>query len=88
MSFPKPEELIPDSEIVRVHANANFGDTPPRQIVNLSLLKIACGYSTGHTAQQILAEHGLISNPNRKGLGNVTARGKKYLYSVYRLAGR
>lgn len=80
---PKPEELISDSEIERVHANANFGDTPMREIVDSALLKIACGYSNGSTAQHILADHGLIISRHGRGSRSLTSRGKKYLYAVY-----
>lgn len=77
------EKVIPDAEIERVHANANFGGIPKREVVNKALLKTACGYSNGHTADQIIAEHGLVSEPNKRGSRNITARGRKYLWAVY-----
>ena len=73
--------IIPDSEIERVHANANFGDTPKRDVVNYALLKCACDYDNGHTAQQILAEHGLIKLSSRHGI--LTEKGKKYLWAAF-----
>ncbi len=82
--FPKPSEIISDCEIESVHANAQFGDTPKREVVNYALLKIACGYSNGHTAQVILSEHGLINASSGKGSKTLTHRGKKYLYSVFK----
>lgn len=79
----KTQYIIPDSEIDRVHANANFGSMSKRTVVDQALLKTACGYSNGHTANQILAEHGLISEPKRRGLRNLTSKGRKYLWFAY-----
>ena len=75
--------IIPDSEIERVHANANFGDTPKRDVVNFALLKCACGYHNGHTAQQIIAERGLIRDRNSRGTTALTAKGRKYLWAAF-----
>lgn len=80
----RPEQIIPDSEIDRVHANANFGNSlTKRDIVNRALLKCICGYSNGHTADQIICEHGLTVAPRRRGHTAVTQRGRKYLYAVF-----
>ena len=79
----KPEEIITGDEIDRVHANAKFGSTPKRSVVNNALLKCACGYSNGHTAQTIIAEHGLISSVRRRGTTALTQRGRKYLWAVF-----
>ena len=49
----KPEEIITDEEIERVHANANFGSIGKRQVINQGVLKCACGYYQGHTSTQI-----------------------------------
>ena len=54
----QPNDIIPDSEIERVHANANFGSMDKREVVNQALLKCACGYHNGYTAQTIITEHG------------------------------
>ena len=78
-----PESIITDEEIERVHANANFGPMPKREVVNQALLKTACAYGNGHTADQIIAEHGLVSSPNKRGLRNLTQRGRKYLWACY-----
>lgn len=79
----KPESIIPDAEIERVHGNANFGGTPKRQVVNEALLKAACGYSNGHTACQIIAEHGLVKAENRRGTTALTPKGRRYLWAAY-----
>lgn len=73
--------IIPDSEIERVHADANFGDAPKRDVVNYALLKCSCGYDNGSTAQQILYKHGLIKLSSRHGI--LTEKGNKYLWAVF-----
>lgn len=88
MTKPKVEtkhptqEIISDDEIVSVHANANFGDQDKREVVNEALLKAACGYHNGHTAQQIITEHGLVRGVSSR-RPPLTDKGKKYLYEVY-----
>lgn len=71
------EQLIPDEEIERVHANANFG-MPKREVVNLAVLKCACGYYQGFTSQQIATEHGLIGKKYK-----LTKRGQEYLWAAF-----
>ena len=83
MTTPTPEELIPDSEIDRVHAFANFGSTPKREVVNLTVLKCACGFHSGYTAMQIVTEHGLIKPAKRKGAPILTKLGRRYLWCAY-----
>lgn len=74
-----PESIIPDEEIERVHANANFGsDLTKRDVVNLGVLKVASGYYQGHTSNQIIKEHGLVTDEY-----DLTPKGKAYLWSVY-----
>lgn len=77
------QQIIPESEIDRVHANANFGATPNREVVDQALLKTACGYTSGRTAMQILAEHGLVVSAKRRGITAITSRGRKYLYAAF-----
>ncbi|MDN3713375.1 hypothetical protein QWZ10_19510 [Paracoccus cavernae] len=76
-------EIISDAEIIAVHANANFGDMTPREVVNDGVRKYAIGYSGGHTQQCILREHGLIT----KGKGynaDLTKKGKEYARAIDR----
>lgn len=75
----KPENIISDEDIERVHANAQYGDTPKRDVVNYGLLKIACGFGNGYTTDTILEEHGLISGRH----GKMTLKGRNYLWSVF-----
>lgn len=81
--YPTPEEVITDEEIERIHANANFGSMPKREVVNLGVLKVAAGFRMGHTATQICSEHGLITKGYR-----LTKKGRHYLWAVYKPAGK
>ncbi len=74
----RPVDIITDEEIERVHANANFGDTGKREVVNEAVLKCACGYHSGSTATAIIQEHKLMSL-NFK----LTVKGRAYLWSVF-----
>jgi hypothetical protein len=74
----RPEEIIPDDEIERVHANANFGGVGKRQVVNQGVLKCASGYYQGSTSEQIIREHGLITKNYR-----LTKKGKRYLWAAF-----
>ena len=77
----KPEEIITDEEIETVHSNANFGEgITKRDVVKAALLKCACGYYNGHTASQILKEHGLVTEKRM----SVTKKGEKYLYAAFK----
>lgn len=81
----KPDEIIPDADIERIHANANFGDVAKRDVVKAALLQTACGFHTGHTARTILAEHGLITLP-RNGSAKVpklNKKGRDYLWASF-----
>ena len=71
-------EIISDEEIEKVHANANFGDQPKREVVNCGVLKVACGFYQGHTSTQIITEHGLIDKGYK-----LTAKGREYLWAVF-----
>ncbi|WP_417831667.1 hypothetical protein [Terasakiella sp.] len=80
----KPEDIITDQEIETVHANANFGDgMTKREVVNLALLKFACGFGNGYTALQIISEHGLVRENRKRGTTSLLPKGRKYLWSVY-----
>ena len=77
------QELITDAEIERVHANASFGDIPKREVVDQALLKCACGYHNGATAQQIIIEHGLVKKGRVRGASALTDFGRKYLHAAF-----
>lgn len=74
----KPEDIISDEEIERVHANANFGSMGKREVVNQGVLKCASGYSQGHTSNQIIKEHGLVTEKYR-----LTRKGQRYLWAAF-----
>lgn len=75
----KTTEIIPDEDIIRVHAYANFGSMSEREVVNDGVRKYAIGYSSGSVQRAILYEHGLItaSKPG-KWEANLTKKGKSY----------
>ncbi len=80
-----PEELIPEKKIIKAWSNANFGEeinNNKRELVNNTLLKYACGMSSGHTAFSICMELGLLKMNSRNKVV-FTAFGHEYLYSVY-----
>lgn len=71
-------EIIPDNEIDRVHANANFGSMEKRDVVNLGVLKAACGFYQGSTSRAIITEHGLINKDYK-----LTDKGQRYLWAAF-----
>lgn len=71
----KEEELITDEQIEKAFENTNFGSAVPRELVKDSLLKLVCGYSSGHTIECIVKELSLVT----KG-GKITKKGQEYLY--------
>lgn len=80
----KPEEIISDAEIDRVHANANFGSMPKREVVNQGVLKCASGYKQGSTSNQILVEHGLIQRRSKVTRDyRLTKKGRWYLWAAF-----
>jgi len=69
-------------EIEDVWHGANFGPELNKNKMNVvkgALLKWACGYTTGHTAYDILVDLGLLTE--RK---NLTVRGKKQLWEFFK----
>lgn len=79
-----PQDIISDTEIVRVHANANFGSMTPREVVNDGVRKYAVGYTGGATQLAILLEHGLIKKPKDISYrSDLTEKGKRYARSIY-----
>ena len=72
-------ELITKETLINVFANADFGTSSRRDVVRYALLKIACGYQNGHTAQCIINELGLCTKKL-----TLTKKGKEYLYEAFR----
>lgn len=77
-----PEEYqVTDQEIEAVWGNANFGArTNKRNVVIETLAQIAAGYSTGHTAQCICQELGLLGKVRWDRTICLTEKGRKFLY--------
>lgn len=82
LSAIETQRLIPDEEIDRVHANANFGGMSKRSVVDDGVLKYAFGYSTGSTQRAILLEHGLIRVRDPMKDGELTAKGRHYMRAL------
>lgn len=83
-----PDEIIPDDEIDRVHAYANFGSMTKRAVVNDGVIKYFIGYTGGSTQMAILSEHGLIRrHRNLHSMrATLTKKGLDYLRSILRQA--
>jgi hypothetical protein len=79
-----PEGIIPEADVVRVHAYANFGATiTKREILNEGVLQFAFGFSTGHTLRTILFEHGLLCSPRKHGDTPILSqKGFRYMRSL------
>ncbi len=78
----KEEKIITDAELNEVWQNANFGNVSKRDVVRFALLKAACGYANGHTAQCIIQELGLVGKSEMKSL-TLTKKGKQYLWEAF-----
>lgn len=80
----EPSSIVSDAEIERVHGHANFGSMSKRHVVNEGVLKYALGFDSGHTQLTILLEHGLLRKPRPGSYHTtLTAKGRKYLRSIY-----
>lgn len=73
------KEIIPDMEIKRIHGYAEFGSLSKRGVVNLGVLKAACGRKQDDVSRSIIFDHGLIDDRCE-----LTAKGKCYLWEVFR----
>lgn len=73
----KPEQILSDRDIKQIHGNADFGSTSQREVIDQSLLKVACGYQLGSVAKEILIRHDLIA------YNSLTVQGRKYLWALY-----
>ena len=73
------EAIISDGEMEKAFGYANFGSTPKREVLRNTLLKCVAGYKTGHTAQAIVQELGLVYSSKWA----LTKRGAKYLFAAY-----
>ena len=74
----RPEDIISDEEIERVHANANFGGMKKRTVVDQGVLKCASGYYQGSTSNAIIKEHGLVNEKYE-----LTPKGRAYLWAAF-----
>ena len=75
------KDIISDAIIEKVWGYADFGErlnNNKRNVVDNALLKVACGYSNGHTAQQIITDLGLVDEKSR-----ITKIGMIYLWESF-----
>ena len=76
-------ELLPEDDVIKVHACANFGSMTPRQVVDEGVLKAALGYHHGSTARAILLEHGLMREIGKHRTPGLTSEGARYLKALF-----
>ena len=74
----KITEIITDKQIERSWGYASFGAVSKRDIIKYTLLKFACGYHSGHTAEVIVNELRLLTKKRK-----LTKKGCEYLYEAF-----
>ena len=82
MNTIKGDNIITDRAIDIAWGNADFGESlnnKRRIVVRNALLKTACGFSNGHTAECIIRELGLVDNNL-----NLTNIGKEFLWESFK----
>jgi len=77
------QKLVSDEEIKKVFTNTNFGNTPHREVISDTLLKLASGYSSGRFAHCCVVELGLCKFDKRQKC-TLTPKGKEYLYEAFK----
>lgn len=79
-----PQEIVSHEEIAAAAGNANFGSTPPAEVLKFALLQTACGFSTGHTVLCMMLELGLVKkHPLSTVIPHLTIKGKNYLWACF-----
>lgn len=74
------EQIVTDEQLDTAFAYANFGkNITKRDVLKYTLLKTACGFHNGHTADCIANELGLQTKKLK-----LTAKGQDYLYEAFR----
>lgn len=67
--------MITDDQVDKAFKNTNFGSAVPRELIQDSLLKTACGFHSGHTIECIVKELKLVTTKRK-----LTKKGQNYLY--------
>lgn len=76
-------EILPDEMLDEVWGNADFGpNRSKRDVISQSLLKLACGYWIGSTAQHILV-NAKLARRDHGGDVRINNNGKRYLWVWY-----
>lgn len=73
------KELVSDGDVEDAFAHTDYGDTPPREVIRLGLLKTAAGFANGLTTRCVLVELGLINHNTL----DLTSKGRLYLWSSW-----
>ncbi len=72
-------DIVTDKQIDLAWGNANFGEThSKRAIIANTILKCASGYQTGHTAECIVEDLGLVTKDWK-----LSQRGQRYLFAAF-----
>jgi len=75
------DDKITDGEITEAWGYANFGENvDKREIIQETLLQIAGGFSTGHTAMSICKDLDLVTGGSTSRPSNLTKKGKRVMY--------
>jgi len=79
MTDKRIEDIITDAEMSHVHANADFGNMTPRDVLKEGVKKVSDGYHCGYTMTQILIQHNLVGVHRNGRTLVLTVKGKQYL---------
>lgn len=71
---------VTDEEIAKAFEGSNFGNRKPRDVLALSVLKVALCYHCGYTITEIMNRMGLTTPK-----GRVTERGRLFCYRELQL---
>lgn len=79
MKYTDVTEIVSDYEIDSAWGNADFSNNNDKRfIIKHALLKCACGYHMGRTAQHIITELHLATPQ-----GDLTPKGRVYLFAAF-----
>jgi hypothetical protein len=76
------KKLLAPEDIEMAFVGTNFGHCKNEDVIKWSLLKVASGYATGHTAMKILQLLGLLHSYSKKPV--LTKRGQSCLWEFFK----
>lgn len=80
----KAEKMLPQELIESVFPDVDLGDLTKRQVINMTLLTIACGYSVLGQASRICIELDLLEKVGFTAT-RLTKFGKEYMYQAFKI---